>query len=77
MIIEVKNSGVRARILENGKREDPSKLLHVKLNELEATTNVRNFELSFSLKPCFHLELLTKCDSKKKLLEKKTAKSLP
>ena len=29
--------------MENGKREDPNKVLRVKFNELEGTTNVRNF----------------------------------
>lgn len=43
MIIEVKNSGAGSKILENGKREDPNKLLKFKFNELEALTNVKNF----------------------------------
>jgi hypothetical protein len=43
MVIEVKNSGVSAKTLENGKMEDPNKVLRGKFNELEAITNVRNF----------------------------------
>ena len=43
MVIEVKNSGVSAKTLENGKIEDPNKVLRGKFNELEAITNVRNF----------------------------------
>jgi len=43
MVIEVKNSGMSVKILENGKREDPNKRLKMKFNELEALTNVKNF----------------------------------
>ena len=43
MVIEVKNNAVGGKTLENGKREDPNKVLRVKFNELEATTYVRNF----------------------------------
>ena len=43
MVIEIKNNGVGGKILENGKREDPNKVLRVKFNELEGTTNVKNF----------------------------------
>ena len=43
MVIEVKNNAVSGKTLENGKREDPNKVLRVKFNELEGTTNVRNF----------------------------------
>lgn len=43
MVIEIKNNGVGGKTLENGKREDPNKMLRVKFNELEGTTNVRNF----------------------------------
>ena len=43
MVIEVKNNAVGGKTLENGKREDPNKGLRVKFNELEATTNVKNF----------------------------------
>lgn len=43
MVIEIKNNGVGGKTMENGKREDPNKVLHVKFNELEGTTNVRNF----------------------------------
>ena len=43
MAIEIKNNAVCGKILENGKREDPNKLLRFKFNELEAMTNVRNF----------------------------------
>ena len=43
MVIEIKNNGVGGKTLENGKREDPNKLLRVKFNELEGITNVRNF----------------------------------
>jgi hypothetical protein len=43
MVIEVKNNAVVGKALENGKREDPNKALRFKFNELEATTNVRNF----------------------------------
>jgi len=43
MVIEIKNNAVGGKTMENGKREDPNKLLRFKLNELEATTNVRNF----------------------------------
>ena len=54
MIIEVKNNGVAGKTLDNGKRKDPNKVLRLKFNELEATTNVRNFAvivLSESLLP--------------------------
>jgi hypothetical protein len=43
MVIEIKNNAVGSKTLENGKREDPNKVLRAKFNELEATTNVRNF----------------------------------
>src|SRR6202142_2088169 len=43
MVIEIKNNAVAGKTLENGKREDPNKLLRLKFNEIEATTNVRNF----------------------------------
>jgi hypothetical protein len=43
MVIEVKNNGVGGKTMKNGKREDPNKVLRAKFNELEATTNVRNF----------------------------------
>ena len=43
LIIEVKNNSVGGKTLENGKLEDPNKVLRTKFNELEATTNVRNF----------------------------------
>jgi hypothetical protein len=43
MVIEVRNSGVSGKTLENGKREDPNKVLRFKFNELEGTTNVKNF----------------------------------
>jgi hypothetical protein len=45
MVIEIKNNGVGGKTLENGKREDPNKVLRVKFNELEGTTNVRNFAI--------------------------------
>ena len=43
MVIEIKNNAVGGKTMENGKREDPNKVLRIKFNELEATTNVRNF----------------------------------
>jgi hypothetical protein len=43
MVIEVKNNAVGGKTLKNGKQEDPNKMLRAKFNELEATTNVRNF----------------------------------
>jgi hypothetical protein len=43
MVIEVKNNSVGGKTLEDGKREDLNKVLRFKFNELEATTNVRNF----------------------------------
>jgi hypothetical protein len=43
MVIEIKNNAVGGKTLENGKREDQNKVLRAKFNELEATTNVRNF----------------------------------
>jgi hypothetical protein len=43
MVIEVKNNAVGGRTLENGKREDPNKVLRAKFSELEAITNVKNF----------------------------------
>ena len=43
MVIEVRNSGVGGKTLENGKREDPNKVLRLKFNELEATVGVKNF----------------------------------
>lgn len=43
MVIEVKYSGVGAKTLPNGKLLDPNKLLRTKFNELQATTNVRNY----------------------------------
>jgi hypothetical protein len=43
MVIEIKNNAVGGKTMENGKREDPNKMLRAKFNELEATTNVRNF----------------------------------
>jgi hypothetical protein len=43
MVIEIKNNGVGGKTIENGKREDPNKVLRVKFNELEGITNVKNF----------------------------------
>lgn len=43
MVIEVKNSGISGKILDNKKLEDPNKVLRSKFNELESMTNVRNF----------------------------------
>ena len=43
MVIEIKNNAIGGKTLENGKREDPNKVLRFKFNELEGTTNVRNF----------------------------------
>ncbi|MGO8806211.1 MAG: hypothetical protein ACLQO7_06345 [Candidatus Bathyarchaeia archaeon] len=43
MVIEIKNNAVGGKTLENGKREDANKVLRAKFNELEGTTNVRNF----------------------------------
>jgi hypothetical protein len=43
MAIEVRNSGVSGKALENGKREDPNKVVRFKFNVLEGTTNVKNF----------------------------------
>jgi len=43
MAVEVKNNAVGGKTMENGKREDPNKVLRAKFNELEGTTNVRNF----------------------------------
>ena len=43
MAIEVRNSGVGSKTLENGKREDPNKALRFRFNELEGITNVKNF----------------------------------
>ena len=43
MVIEVKNNAVGGKTLKNGKQEDPNKVQRAKFNELEATTNVRNF----------------------------------
>jgi hypothetical protein len=43
MVIEAKNNAVGGKTLENGKREDPNKVLRFKFNELEGTTCVKNF----------------------------------
>ena len=43
IVIEIKNNAVGGKTLENGKREDPNKVLRAKFNELEGTTNIRNF----------------------------------
>jgi hypothetical protein len=43
MVIEIKNSAVGSKTLENGKLEDPNKVLRLKFNELEGTTNLKNF----------------------------------
>jgi hypothetical protein len=43
MVIEIKNNAVGGKTLENGKREDPNKVLRAKFNEIEGTTNVKNF----------------------------------
>jgi hypothetical protein len=43
MVIEVRNNGAGGKTLENGKLEDPNKVLRFRFNELEGTTNVKNF----------------------------------
>jgi hypothetical protein len=43
MVIEVKNNAIGGKTLENGKREDPNKVLRLKFNELEGTVYVKNF----------------------------------
>jgi hypothetical protein len=45
MVIEIKNNAVSGKTLKNGKREDPNKVLRAKFNEIEGTTNVRNFSI--------------------------------
>jgi hypothetical protein len=45
MVIEIKNNAVGGKTMENGKREDPNKVLRAKFNALEATTNVKNFAI--------------------------------
>lgn len=45
MVIEVRISGVGAKTLPNGKLLDPNKSLRAKFNELQATTNVRNYSV--------------------------------
>lgn len=54
MVMEIKNNAVAGRILKNGKREDPNKILRFKFNELEVMAKVKNFAvvvLSESLLP--------------------------
>jgi hypothetical protein len=54
MVISIKNNGVNAKTLENGKQQDPNKVLRFKFNELEGITYVKNFAvivLSESLLP--------------------------
>jgi hypothetical protein len=43
MIIEARNHGAAAKTLKSGKQQDPNRALRFKFNELEATTNVKNF----------------------------------
>ena len=43
MVIVTKNNAVGVKTSKAGKREDPNKVLRLKFNELEGTTNVRNF----------------------------------
>ena len=43
MVMEIKNNAVGGKVLKNGKREDPNKALRLKFNEIEGTTNVKNF----------------------------------
>jgi hypothetical protein len=43
MILEIKNNSVVGKTIENGKREDPNRVLRFRFNELEAKTKVRNF----------------------------------
>ena len=43
MALEVRNSGVGSKTLENGKQLNPNKVLRFKFNELEAITNLKNF----------------------------------
>jgi hypothetical protein len=43
MVIAIKNNAVGGKTLDNGKLEDPNKVLRSKFNELQAVTNVRNF----------------------------------
>ena len=43
MILEIKNNSVGGKTIENGKREDPNRVLRFRFNELEAKTKVRNF----------------------------------
>lgn len=43
MALEVRNSGVGSKTLENGKQLNPNKVLRFKFNELEAMTNLKNF----------------------------------
>jgi hypothetical protein len=43
MIIAIENSGAGVKTLQNGKQQNPNKTLRLKFNELQATTNVKNF----------------------------------
>ncbi len=54
------------KTLENGKQEDPNKVLRLKFNELEATTNVRNFAVIVLSETLLPPDLLTNGDLEKK-----------
>jgi hypothetical protein len=43
MIIAIENSGAGVKTLQNSKQQNPNKTLRLKFNELQATTNVKNF----------------------------------
>jgi hypothetical protein len=43
MAIEVKNNAVGGKTLENGKQEDPNKMMRLRFNELEALTKLKNY----------------------------------
>jgi hypothetical protein len=75
MVIEIKNNSVGGKTLEDGKREELNKVLRFKFNELEATTNVRNFAVVVLSETLLPPGGPYKCVLKKKSLEKKTAKS--
>ena len=74
MVIEIKNNAVGGKTLENGKREDPNKVLRAKFNEIEGTTNVRNFAVIVFSETLLPPKTPYKCRFKEEVIGKKNCK---
>ena len=77
MVIEIKNNATGGKTLENGKREDQNKVLRAKFNEIEATTDVRNFAVIVLSETLLPPRTPCKWRFKEEVIGKENCKVLP